>query len=558
MSSLRRVSLAFAPVCLWGDVAAGGLVFASGQGNVVCWTQGFSYSLCCPEGAPDGNPECWRSGPPYSHDFCCKAQASCSTVFTRQEWDKLLLLADLDVQSPAVNRDFVLSLYDRLATDPLAETIFDNCPEGSLTLLFHAVRAFYHKGDFSKANSLLQSLFRTNSEQGAQVQLPMNMFINLLHSYTVDFPEIRRDLVAPHHPGQPPRSVLEQYQLRHFASVYPAFEQKILQGYLGGQAPEFKFWNPEMMRSEAFSVIAFCDLFGVSTIFESGVWDGWSASLWASWGARVVAVDMELRPAAGQRLEAFGSQVELLQGDGNKILAERVSGLVEDVAVVIDGPKGVEALRMARTLLVASKHVKFVAVHDARHWKGSPEIEEHGLQAFFYSNDAWFVNAYGSLDDACDTTECRYQQNVDKAFTMEKSGGGVFAFFTASPQMNATGVEITAATSGRGSSLSDLEREPAGYAWDDAAKHVDDPRILVKQQLRKNDNIKELHVVRSTSIRELVHTYGGQTGWEMRTVDGVTLFQSLLVGDAPLQTCSHHESGRSSLCLTLELVQDNF
>merc|ERR1712194_163240 len=101
-----------------------------------------------------------------------------------------------------------------------------------------------------------------------------------------------------------------------------------------------------------------------------GVHEGWSTEYWARWGARVVAVDVELMEKAKQRLQLFGDAVHLLEENAVVALPREARKLTEPAAVVIDGPKREAALKLAREVFETSPHVQFIAIHDMRHFKG--------------------------------------------------------------------------------------------------------------------------------------------------------------------------------------------
>lgn len=99
---------------------------------------------------------------------------------------------------------------------------------------------------------------------------------------------------------------------------------------------------------------------------------------------------------AEARLKDFG-HVELLYGDSRRLLFEH---LRPGAVVVIDGPKGFRALRLALQLLRTGR-VKMVFVHDT--YKGLATrgfIERHVPTAIF-SDHGPFVQRFKHLDERC-------------------------------------------------------------------------------------------------------------------------------------------------------------
>lgn len=402
--------------------------FISGPGgNPACWYKELNYETCCPPNMSGGNQICWQVGPHLTYTRCCEKSLGCEVFFSREEWDAILLTADLHSEAMSERRGFFIRRFEQLYNNAAAyRQVAHHCPEGLLALCFHALRAFYNtKGGMAMASHALRHLF--TMERRVEMVLPMNMFLHILHAYTVDFPESRRDLVA-RNVGRQPWSVLERYHAKHFAEVRPLYDQRTSQLERPPVTAGFK-GSHSVDLSEAFPVVAFCALFGVQVVLESGVHEGFSTEIWARWGVRVVAMDLRLLDSARKRLQPFGEAVKLLEANAVEALPEQAARLTEAAAVVIDGPKREAALRLARDALGRSTHVKFAAVHDMRHFKHTSAFAEHGLEPFFFSNDEWFTAAHGDLDkDPCTTVECRYRRQ--QVLDMD-GAGGVFAFVTA-------------------------------------------------------------------------------------------------------------------------------
>jgi hypothetical protein len=168
-------------------------------------------------------------------------------------------------------------------------------------------------------------------------------------------------------------------------------------------------WAPRtILPSEGFMVLTLCDLYGIDTIIESGVYDGRSASIWAAWRdrkLRVIAIDRELRDEARQALMPYPN-VELVEGNGKKLAKQYIEQAASDgrkVAVFIDGPKGPLAVEMARKCM-RNRCVRFAGVYDVhRLTKGLPNesrtvMEESGGTLF--TDEQWFYERYGELDQA--------------------------------------------------------------------------------------------------------------------------------------------------------------
>jgi predicted O-methyltransferase YrrM len=116
--------------------------------------------------------------------------------------------------------------------------------------------------------------------------------------------------------------------------------------------------------------------------------------------AKIVSIEFDRDspdvPVAEERLKRF-ENIELLFGDSRKLLFER---LEPGAIVIIDGPKGFRALRLALQLLRTGK-VRMVFIHDV--YKGVPTraFLEHHVPTTIYSDQADFVERFRHLDAGC-------------------------------------------------------------------------------------------------------------------------------------------------------------
>lgn len=101
-------------------------------------------------------------------------------------------------------------------------------------------------------------------------------------------------------------------------------------------------------------------------------------------------------PIAEKRLGPM-QNVSSLYGDAQKLTPELV---LDGDIVIIDGPKGFRAVRLALKLLATGKPA-CVFVHDL--YQGLPErdfVEKHLHQSFF-SDNSEFVSLYSGMDKVC-------------------------------------------------------------------------------------------------------------------------------------------------------------
>lgn len=101
-------------------------------------------------------------------------------------------------------------------------------------------------------------------------------------------------------------------------------------------------------------------------------------------------------PIAEKRLKPI-TNVSSLYGDAQKLAPELI---LDGDIVIIDGPKGFRAVRLALKLLATGKPA-CVFVHDL--YQGLPERDfvEKYLKTAFYSDNSEFVKRYSDLDEVC-------------------------------------------------------------------------------------------------------------------------------------------------------------
>jgi hypothetical protein len=101
-------------------------------------------------------------------------------------------------------------------------------------------------------------------------------------------------------------------------------------------------------------------------------------------------------PVAEDRLKDF-PHVELLYGDSRRLLFER---LEPGAVVIIDGPKGFRAIRLALQLLRTGK-VHMVFIHDTYKGLATRRFLERHVPGTLFSDHEPFVERFKHLDKSC-------------------------------------------------------------------------------------------------------------------------------------------------------------
>jgi hypothetical protein len=173
-------------------------------------------------------------------------------------------------------------------------------------------------------------------------------------------------------------------------------------------ADNVRYQAKGVFHSEMLLVCAMAEAFGVSHIIESGRARGQSTYLLAQYfdqysDCRITSVEFEkyTRDAliAMDRLQNY-SNIDLLFGDSREILPSICAE--EECVVLIDGPKGRQAVLLAAKLL-RSPTVRAVFVHDLHAVAAGREMVERFFpdENTFFTDDEQYVDAFRDLDETC-------------------------------------------------------------------------------------------------------------------------------------------------------------
>ena len=171
-----------------------------------------------------------------------------------------------------------------------------------------------------------------------------------------------------------------------------------------------------MPPSDGFAFYSFCKLHGITTIIESGVCHGASTEMWmrAMPNVTVIAIDVFFQNDI-ERLKRHQNEgrLHLIPGDGRLFLPgmlEQVEkqngfGAQNKVAVLIDGPKGWQALRLADQVLTDYDSVQFVAVHDVSAATADDPSAGDSLDVLLSTREVGYRDELRNYYDTHDSTE---------------------------------------------------------------------------------------------------------------------------------------------------------
>lgn len=218
---------------------------------------------------------------------------------------------------------------------------------------------------------------------------------------------------AQFHPNRPEKLCREMYQYwrTEASSAYRQVAESVLMSIKVEQKQKFSFTSKAMdwvergiLNSEMLAVSAIAENLGVSRIIESGRWGGHSTSILSHYfegtSTRIESIDYSFGPAskACERRLKGRSNVRLFYGDAFKLLPWLLASFGKPTMLLLDGPKGKEAVLFVKRLFELFPHLIGAFIHDT--YIGSVARscieEEFPIHAFTDNDD--YVMSYADLD----------------------------------------------------------------------------------------------------------------------------------------------------------------
>ncbi|MFA5395058.1 MAG: hypothetical protein WC346_03475 [Methanogenium sp.] len=167
-----------------------------------------------------------------------------------------------------------------------------------------------------------------------------------------------------------------------------------------------KFEDKGIFNSEMLLFVSLAKKFDIEEIWESGRARGQSTKVlsefFKNYNIRIHSIEImpetEDDIIAIKRLQRYPN-LEILYGDSKKTLIQKLEN-DKNTFVLVDGPKGTEAIRLAREIL-KKNNTKAVFLHD--YHKDSPlrEVVEKTFKNTFFTDDEEYVEKFRDLDDKC-------------------------------------------------------------------------------------------------------------------------------------------------------------
>jgi hypothetical protein len=182
------------------------------------------------------------------------------------------------------------------------------------------------------------------------------------------------------------------------------------------QVEFYPYQSGGILNSELLLFLAFAEINNCERIVESGRRNGYSTKfidMNMLVGTKFVSVEISPIKEVDKNLS---SRVELVTSDFNHYDA----GDCSNTALLLDGPKGVPACRILKSL-----SPKVGAIHDMHKYHCDGSINKNRVEAekmfpnAVFSDDAEWIHEYGILDESCLRGEYSSREEMTKCgFTL--------------------------------------------------------------------------------------------------------------------------------------------
>jgi hypothetical protein len=163
-----------------------------------------------------------------------------------------------------------------------------------------------------------------------------------------------------------------------------------------------------ILHSEMLAVCGLCRELGVERIIESGRCRGQSTLVLSRFfegsPVRIDSIDFardENAAFAEERLRPYAATT-LHYGNSQRLIPQLLAESPQKpTAILLDGPKGFEALELARRCFAEHPNIVAVFIHDMR--RGTPQRDQSPALPFrtFYTDESGYLDEFASIDDAC-------------------------------------------------------------------------------------------------------------------------------------------------------------
>ena len=219
----------------------------------------------------------------------------------------------------------------------------------------------------------------------------------------------------PFHPNRPEAACREMraFWERHRQEASRQWADMLLAGVDDGAAADVArvagdHCDRGMLNSELLLVYWLVRTLGVERVVESGRWLGHStltlSRLFEGTSVMIDSVDYS-RTAASRECErrlAGRRNVRLHYGDAFKVLPEIIGRDSASAILLVDGPKGAEAVHLIAACFRTFGHVAAAFLHDASCGSAARAAVEDTVAARAFTDDPTFVRRFHALDGGID------------------------------------------------------------------------------------------------------------------------------------------------------------
>lgn len=287
---------------------------------------------------------------------------------------------------------------------------------------------------------------------------------------------------APFHANRPESACREMHTFwqRHRRDAARQWAEALFSGVDDAAARHVEAVTQEhsdrgMLNSELLLVYWVVKRLGIERIVESGRWLGHStltlSRLFEGTPVMIESVDFSKTAVSieCERRLANRRNVRLHYGDAFKLLPEIISWHPGPTALLVDGPKGADAVRLIEGCFRRFPQVAAAFLHDSYIGSAARSAVETRFPACVFTDEPTFVERFHSLDDAIDVGTIHpdqfhgdWRRSRRAAEGGERADGGARSY---GPTLAMMLPDQAAETLSGRDQFGDRARRKARYAW---------------------------------------------------------------------------------------------
>lgn len=189
-----------------------------------------------------------------------------------------------------------------------------------------------------------------------------------------------------------------------------------------------------ILHSEMLAICAVCDQLDIEVIIDSGRARGQSTYTLAEYfrdtHIKIISIDWKGSTYFNEEDDVFAKErlarfqnVDILYGNSSRVIPKLIGDLAgKRVAVLLDGPKGQEAVELLSVLTSKHSNIVVAFLHDTMKGTLQRQSLEDTFFRVFFTDDEEYVKSYAELDNPC-TEKGQWRPHWNKSYGYIESYG---------------------------------------------------------------------------------------------------------------------------------------